>query len=215
MATIGVFDSGIGGKSVADSLQKAFPDDTVIFVDDHEHMPYGDKTPQEVFNLVIPKLYELISKGSDILVIACNTVTTNHITQLRERFSLPIIGVEPMIDQAAEATQTHNIAVCATPSTLASPRYAELKERYAWRENVIEPDCSRWAYMIENDQINQDQIRQQVAEMCQKDVDVIVLGCTHYHWIEDLITDAAKGRAVVIQPQQLIIQQVTAHLRPA
>lgn len=212
MAVIGVFDSGVGGQSVANALRAAYPDDTIIFVNDHEHMPYGDKTPTEVLDLVIPKMYELISKGSDVIVIACNTVTTNHITELRERFSLPIIGVEPMVEQAAALTQQGTFAVCATPSTLASDRYKDLKNHYAWQKHVIEPDCSQWAYMIENNQVNQSMIREQVGDMCQQGADVIVLGCTHYHWIEDIIKDVANGRAQILQPEQTVITEVAKAL---
>jgi len=208
MATIGVFDSGIGGLSVAKAIERALPSDKILYVSDREHMPYGDKTPQEVFGLVVPILRHLEEQGCDAIVIACNTVTTTHIEELRNIISVPLIGIEPMVKPAAEQTQTGIIAVCATPATLASNRYAWLKQTYASGVTVIEPDCSKWAYMIEHDQVNDGLIREQITELCKAGADVIVLGCTHYHWIEDVIQEIVGKSAVVVQPEQPVIAQL-------
>ncbi|HSD55742.1 MAG TPA: glutamate racemase [Candidatus Saccharimonadales bacterium] len=208
MATIGVFDSGIGGLSVARAIEKALPEDAVLYVSDREHMPYGDKTSKEVFTLVVPILQQLVERGCNAIVIACNTVTTTHIEDLRKIIPVPLVGMEPMIKPAAEQTQTGVVAVCATPATLSSKRYAWLKETYTQGITVIEPDCSTWAYMIEHDQVNEAQIKQQITELCDQNADVIVLGCTHYHWIEDVIQSVAAERAVVVQPEQPVIRQL-------
>lgn len=208
MTNIGVFDSGKGGLSVANAIQKALPDDTVIFVNDHDHMPYGDKQPAEVLSLVLPILQRLVEQGCSVIVIACNTVTTTLIDDLRERIPVPLIGIEPMVKPAAARSNSGVIAVCATPSTLASKRYAWLKNAYAAGITVLEPDCSRWASMIENNQVNQDSLRAQINDLCDQGADVIVLGCTHYHWIEDTIQEIAAQRAVVVQPEQPVIGQL-------
>lgn len=123
MAKIGVFDSGIGGLSVKLAIEKALPEAEVLFRSDREHMPYGDKPPQEVLGYVVPVLSALAREGCDVIVIACNTVTTNHIEELRRRLAVPLIGIEPMVKLAAEQTKTGVVAVCATPATLASERY--------------------------------------------------------------------------------------------
>lgn len=208
MNKIGVFDSGVGGKSVASAIQKERPNDKVIFINDHENMPYGTKSPEQVLSLVIPKLHELESAGCDVIVIACNTVTTHHISKLRELIKTPLIGIEPMIKPAAALTKTGVIAVCATPSTLASDRYKWLKGTYAKGIKVLEPDCHEWAYMIENNQINHNKIQKQIQGLCDQNADVIVLGCTHYHWIEDVINQYSAGRARVIQPEPTIVARV-------
>ncbi len=208
MSTIGVFDSGLGGLSVAHAIERAMPHDTVIFRDDREHMPYGDKQMAAVYNLVLPILQQMITDGCEVIVIACNTVTTNLIGKLRDVLSIPLVGIEPMVKPAAEQTKTGIIAVCATPATLASPRYAWLKETYASGVKVLEPDCSRWAYMIEHNEVNEHQLIAQINEVCDQGADVIVLGCTHYHWIEALLQKIAAERAVVIQPEQPVIKQL-------
>jgi glutamate racemase len=205
---VGVFDSGVGGKSVADAIIKALPDIEVIYKNDVGHLPYGTKPPEEILGYVVPILNSMVDDGAKIIVIACNTVTTTLIDRLREIIKVPLIGIEPMVKPAAELTQSNIIAVCATPTTLASARYKWLKDNYAQGVNVIEPDCSDWTKLIETNQIDRQHIEQQIDSACQAGADVIVLGCTHYHWIEDEIKEVAAGRAQVIQPEQPVIDQL-------
>ena len=205
---IGVFDSGVGGLSVANAVKKALPQAEVMLREDKENLPYGTKTSKRLLTLVEPILREMVADGCEVIVVACNTVTTTIITQLRERIKVPLIGMEPMIKPAAEQTKTKVIAVCATPRTLASDRYNWLKNEYAKGLKVIEPDCGDWAMMIESETISRDKIAKIIDDACEQGADVIVLGCTHYHWIEDLINNLANGRATVIQPEQPVINQL-------
>lgn len=215
MAKIGVFDSGLGGLSVAEAIKKTLPQHDVIFMNDRHHMPYGDKPLGQIRDFVLPILQKLVEQGCDCIVIACNTVTTNFITELREQITVQLIGIEPMIKPAAEQTKTGTIAVCATPRTLQSPRYDWLKQTYAANKTVLEPDCNQWAYMIEHNKVNDQKIAEQIDQLCTAGADVIVLGCTHYHWIQEKIQAMAKDRAVVIQPEQAVIDQVQRVLQAA
>ena len=208
MYKIGVFDSGIGGLSVKKAIEKALPEAKLIFRSDRQHLPYGDKPPAEVLTYVVPILEEMVQAGCQVIVIACNTVTTAHIKELRRRLKVPLLGIEPMVKPAAERTKTGVVAVCATPATLASERYQWLKDTYAPEVKIIEPDCSRWAYMIEHNQVNEEALTRQINDLCQQGADVIVLGCTHYHWIEGLVKRLAAGRAEVIQPEQAVVAQL-------
>ena len=210
---IGVFDSGVGGLSVAKSIQQALPGHDVIHASDKLHIPYGTKTPQQIHSYVLPILRRLVDEGCKVIVIACNTVTTTIIGTLRQELEVPLIGMEPMIKPAAKLTKTGVIAVCATPTTLSSKRYDLLKKTYAKDVKVIEPDCSDWAQLIENNQININQIYERINTACQKGADVIVLGCTHYHWIEETIKKIADGRAIVLQPEQPVIDQLKRVLK--
>lgn len=205
---IGVFDSGIGGLSVARAIEKALPEHEIIFVNDAEHVPYGSREPSEILGYVAPILQKLVDGGCQVIVIACNTVTTTLITELRERIAVPLVAVEPMVKPAAEQTKTGVIAVCATPATLASQRYSQLKETHAKGITVVEPDCSDWALMIEHQDIDEQKINTRIQEALGKHADVIVLACTHYHWIEERIRNLAKGKAEVIQPEQALIRQL-------
>ncbi len=205
---IGVFDSGIGGLSVAKAIEQAMPDSTVKFVNDKTNVPYGTKTHDELLKLVLPILADL-AKDCAVIVVACNTVSTTLIEELRKHIPVPLIAMEPMIKPAAKQTKAGIIAVCATPTTLASQRYKWLKDTYAKNVKVIEPNCSDWSYMIETKQLDHDKINQRINEACQQGADIIVLGCTHYHWIEeDIQKIASMTGAQVIQPEQAIIKQL-------
>lgn len=208
MTKIGVFDSGIGGLSVVKAIKKGFPLLEVIFVNDPDNLPYGTKTPDQMENLVRPKIHELIEAGCELIVIACNTVTTNIIERMRLEYAVTFVGIEPMVKPARAHTKSGVITVCATPATLSSVRYSWLKSEYASDIRVIEPDCSDWTRMIESDSIDEKKIKDIVDDSCKQGSDVIVLGCTHYHWIEGLIIRLAKGRAEVIQPEQAIIARL-------
>jgi Asp/Glu/hydantoin racemase len=141
-------------------------------------------------------------------VVACNTVTTNLISQLRQEFKVPMIGMEPMVKPAAAATKSGIITVCATPRTLSSERYQWLKNEYAKGIEVLEPDCSDWAMMIESNTVDREKIAKIVQDSINQGSDQIVLGCTHYHWIEEEIRELAGNKAQVIQPETAVIAQL-------
>ena len=208
MSKIGVFDSGVGGQTFVHAIANAMPEAHIIYKTDKKNLPYGTKTKEQLHTLVLPILQSLVDDGCEIIVIACNTVTTILIEDLRKELPIPLIGVEPMVKVAAQKTKSKVIAICATPATLASDRYGWLKKTFASDVSVLEPDCSHWARMIEDNQINKQAITRSIEDVCTRKADVIVLGCTHYHWIEQLVIQAAKGRALVIQPELAVIKQL-------
>lgn len=205
---IGVFDSGVGGLSVVQAIQKTLLDLEIVYKDDTEHFPYGTRTIEEIHSFVRPIFQSFIDEDCKVIVIACNTVTTNLAEQLRAEFPVPMVGMEPMVKPAAAASKTGIIAICATPCTLASERYKWLKGEYAKDVKVLEPDCSDWTSMIENNSVDREKIAKIIDDVCEAGTDQIVLGCTHYHWIERQIKDLARGRATVIQPEVPVIAQL-------
>lgn len=216
---LGVFDSGIGGEAVAAALQETLPAADIIIVNDKSNVPYGDKSTDQVIRLTEAALQPLLSAACDIIILACNTATAAAIETLRSRYpTQKFIGIEPMIKTAASLTRSNTIAVCATPATLGSRRYHQLIQTYGAHLDIIEPDCSQWAYLIENSQLNRTHVEQTIQEICRRGADVIVLGCTHYHWIKDLIIQVAAGRAEVIEPSEAIgrrVQQLLKAKSPA
>ena len=210
---LGVFDSGIGGKSIAMSLQLKFPDAKIIIVNDHDNLPYGNKTKSEVIDLTNAAIQPLLSADCDIIILACNTATAQAIDTLRANYpNQKFIGIEPMIKTAAKLSKSHTVAVCATPSTLSSERYHKLVQKFGSGLQIIEPDCKDWARMIEQNNINYEIIKQTINKICEQGADVIVLGCTHYHWIKDDIVRLTNNRAVVIDPSDAIASRVQALL---
>ncbi|MFA5003766.1 MAG: glutamate racemase [Candidatus Saccharimonadales bacterium] len=206
---IGVFDSGIGGLSVAKAIESALPDAEVLFVHDTPgHFPYATKSPDEIYGYVVPIIQGLVDQKCDVIVVACNTVSTTLIDRLRSAFKTPLIALEPMVKPAAALTKSGVIAVCATPTTLTSKRYAWLKNTYGSSATILEPDCADWSQLIEHSAMNDQKIREDIEPALAQGADVIVLGCTHYHWIEDKIRLLAGDRAVVLQPEVPVIAEL-------
>ena len=208
---IGVFDSGIGGEAVANSLRNYFPEAKITLVNDRENLPYGDKTSHQIRLLTDAAIQPLL--GSDVIVIACNSATTAAIEFLRGKYTnQKFIGIEPMIKPALNLTKTRIIGVCATPATLGSNSYRMLKDKYARNYQVVEPDCSNWAQMIENNDLNNSEVITVLDEMIANQVDVIVLGCTHYHWIKELIVEYVGPDIQVLEPSEAIGRRVSSLL---
>ena len=209
---IGVFDSGVGGLSVARAIERDLPEYEVLFRNDAKHVPYGTKPAKEILGYVQPILQSLVDDGCAVVVVACNTVSTTLIGELRESLQVPLIAMEPMVKPAAELTKSKVIAVCATPTTLASERYKWLKQEYASGVKIVEPDCSSWAQRIEEKKLDAAVIADGIGDALTLGADVIVLGCTHYHWIEEEVKAVAAGKAKVLQPEKSIIAQLKRQL---
>lgn len=206
---LGVFDSGIGGKAVAESLGKTFPYAEILVVNDKAHLPYGSKNLDEVARLTDAAIQPLLEAMCDIIILACNTATAASIEILRQKYPDQLfIGLEPMVKPAAASSLTSVITVCATPTTLSSERYQSLKKRYGQTVTILEPDCSQWAYMIEKNQINEAMVVETIRTVCQKGTDTIVLACTHYHWIKDLIARTSGSSVHVIDPSDAIARRI-------
>ncbi len=207
---IGVFDSGIGGEAIAASLQLTFPNADIKTVNDQSNVPYGDKDAEQIFKLTETAIQPLLNNSYDVIVIACNSATAAAIEPLRQKYpDQKFIGIEPMVKTAASHTKTNVIAVCATPATLASERYKGLVNNYASHLTILEPDCSNWAYMIEHNDVNKQEIANTINEVCGHGADVIVLGCTHYHWIKDRIKRLAGKDVLVLEPSEAIGRRVS------
>ena len=212
---IGVFDSGIGGKSVAEAIARAYPEHEILFRhDDPAHFPYATKTPDELLGFVVPVVQSLVDDGCQVIIIACNTVSTTLIDRLRTQFTTPLIAIEPMVKPASELTKTKVITVCATPTTLASERSTELKRQFATGVTVLEPDCADWSSLIEASAITKERIAQAIVPCLERQADVIVLGCTHYHWIAEDIDALCAGRATVMHPEDAIVRRLRTVLAP-
>ena len=128
---IGVFDSGIGGTSILKELVKLLPNEDFIYVADSANAPYGEKSPQEIIKLCKEKVDFLLQKECKLIVVACNTATTNAIKELRSTYTIPFIGIEPAIKPAALNTKTNVIGILATKGTLNSALFSEKIDLYS------------------------------------------------------------------------------------
>ena len=210
---IDVFDSGIGGQAVAKRLQELLPDAQIICIDDHEHVPYGSRPIEEIIQLADAAIKPLIEAACDAIVIACNTVTTVAISHLRAEYpTMNFVGIEPMVKPAAAQTKSEVIAVLATTVTLHSSSYDTLKKTWAEGITIIEPDTSTWAALIESGKSEEVPIEDVIFSLVEQNVDVIVLACTHYHWLKERAQTAAGSRAIVLEPSDAIGNRVISLL---
>jgi glutamate racemase len=205
---IGVFDSGKGGAYIAQRLRALLPEHEFLEANDAHNVPYGNKTPDEIRELTDNAIQQLL-QTCPLIVIACNTATTSAIEWLRELHPNTLfIGLEPMVKPASLLTRTKRALMLATPVTLNSERYKNLKKMYARDIQFIEPDCSTWAQAIEagrEDKINFSSIK-------NSDVDVCVLACTHYLGIQEHLQTILGPTVTLLEPSEAIARRIVSLL---
>ncbi|MDQ0360726.1 glutamate racemase [Breznakia pachnodae] len=189
---IGIFDSGLGGISVLKTCLEVLPEEHFIYFGDSANSPYGTKPKEEVVNRCIEICDDFIDKGVKAIVIACNTATSVAVQTLRDRYSIPIIGMEPALKVAANGKENQNIVVMATPLTLKEKKFAKLMHQYDSYNQIIKMPCPDFVSIVENDGSNiqqavNNQIDQYKNELDDKHIDSVVLGCTHFVFLKNEI----------------------------
>ena len=218
-AAIGIFDSGIGGLSVARAVRELLPDEQLIYVADSGHAPYGEKTDDYIYQRMQAITQHLIACGVKAIVVACNTATTAAIKELRAQYSLPIIGVEPGVKPAVLSSKTGVVGVLATPRTLLTPAFANLAERYAGQARILLQPCPHLVPMIERLELDCAALRKRVTGYIQPllagGADTLVLGCTHYNFIADVIADVAGPTVTIVRTETAVAKQLQQRLAQA
>ena len=210
---IGVFDSGVGGLTVLRELHRQIPDAPLLYLADAAHAPYGEKTPEFLAQRSVAIVEWLRSQGAELVVIACNTATAHAIQAVRERFpGLPVVGTEPGIKPAVEASRNRRIGVLATPATLASARFESLIERHAAGATVLRQPCPGLADAIESGDLDSPKILQALAErfcapLREAKVDTVLMGCTHYPLVRPLLQEALGGHVQLLDIETAVARQ--------
>ena len=211
--SIGVFDSGVGGLSVLRAIRQELPDNTVIYLADQAHVPYGSRSLEEVrrFSEVITRY--LVDQGAGMIVVACNTASAAALHFLREKFpGTPFVGMEPAVKPAAEQTQSGVVGILATPATFQGALYASVVERFASGVILLQDTCPGLVGQIEAGDLDGPRSRrileEALAPMLAQDIDTIVLGCTHYPFVIPLIQNIAGPGVRVIDPAPAVARQV-------
>ena len=198
---IGVFDSGVGGLSVLRHVHDLLPAERLIYVADSAYMPYGSLTLEAVEERCHRIAGFFVKQGAKALVVACNTATAAAIESLRRDFPLPVIGMEPAIKPAVEATRAGVIGVLATSGTLASGKFSGLVKRFGSDAEVIFQPGFGLVEQVEAGDFDSDKTREllqaHLVPLLERGVDVLVLGCTHYPFLMPLISEIV-GRDVTI-----------------
>ena len=213
---IGVMDSGVGGISVLKHIQALLPHEDLIYFADSKYAPYGNKTPAEITVRCFEIADFLIAKDVKALVVACNTATAASIDAMRGKYSLPIIGMEPAVKPAAEASKNGVIGVLATVGTLKSAQFAALLESYGRNVKVVTQACVGLVECIERGELNTPEtkalIRQYCLPLLAEGADTIVLGCTHYPFVKDVIREIVGKEISLIDTSAAVAKQLKRQL---
>jgi len=214
---IGIFDSGLGGLSIWKEIHELLPNESTIYLADSLNAPYGEKTKEEIIHFSIKNTELLMSLGCKLIVVACNTATTNAIKTLRENYPIPFIGIEPAIKPAALQSKTHKIGVLATKGTLSSELFIATSEQFRHAKDFIEVEGKGLVKLIESGRINETKelLTKYLTPMINQGVDNVVLGCSHYPFLIPIIQEIVpkgvhiidSGKAVALQTKNILTQK--------
>ena len=210
---IGIFDSGVGGLSVLRAIRQRMPEESVIYFGDQGHIPYGPRPMEQIRNFSEAITNFLLKKDAKIIVVACNTASAAALKYLRERFpAIAFVGMEPAVKPAAEHTQTSKVGVLATPATFQGALYASVVERFANGVELLQDTCPGLVQEIERGNLDGEEPRRILNDallpMLEKNIDTVVLGCTHYPFVIPLIQKIVGDNVRVIDPAPAVAKQV-------
>ncbi|QKF83085.1 glutamate racemase [Halarcobacter ebronensis] len=213
---VGVFDSGLGGLTVVQAITKSFKGADIFYVADTKFAPYGEKSKEQILQRSINITEYLIANFKiEVLIVACNTATSAAIKELRELFkNLIVIGTEPGIKPAVKATKSKRIGVLATPATLSGDKYKELLTKLSFEHDfsVYEVACAGLVEQIENGKIfhedTYNMLEKWLGPMKKRCVDTIVLGCTHYPLVSEVILQIMGKDTILIETGEAIARRL-------
>ena len=230
---IGIFDSGVGGLSVYREIRKLLPREDYVYYADNAHCPYGEKTKEYITGRAREISEILIGKGADIIVVACNTATAAAIADLRKEFSdtddpdvrarmleltggkrdhIKFVGMEPAIKPAIKMTETGVVGVLATAGTLKAEKYRHTRDQSHGNVTVVEHIGQGFVELVENGTVSGPEAEQVVAKslkpLLDEGADTIVLGCTHYPFLMDVIRKIAGPEVTIIDPAPAVARHL-------
>lgn len=213
---IGIFDSGIGGLTVWQEIYTLLPYENYIYLSDSKNSPYGTKSKTQIEYISKDNVDWLIDKGVKLIVIACNTATTNAITQLRKIYKIPFVGIEPVIKPAIKLTKTKKIGVIATKGTIESSLFNLTSEMYGKGVVIFKREGKGLVELIERGLQNSNEVKQILIKltfpMVEKDIDCLILGCTHYHLLKLLLKSILPKKIHILDPSEAVARQTKAIL---
>ena len=213
---IGIFDSGVGGTSIWKEIHQLLPLEKTIYLSDSRNAPYGIKTQEEIISLSIKNTEKLLAMDCKLIVVACNTATTNAIKILRSSFRIPFIGIEPAIKPAALKSSNKAVGILATRGTLTSELFAKTSELYRQDINVIEVEGNGLVELIESGKKDSEQTEQLLRElltpMIDARIDYLVLGCSHYPYLIPLLKKILPKDVQIIDSGEAVARQTRAVL---
>lgn len=208
---IGIFDSGVGGLTLLPALESLLPNENFLYISDDAFAPYGKKDKNEIINRCKIVTQNLINKGCKLIIVACNTATTNAIDILRNDFPIPFIGIEPAIKPAALESKTKVIGVLATKGTLSSSLFAKTSATITKDVQVIEQVGEGLVELIETGSLNSPDLTKllesYINPMLDQNIDTLVLGCTHYPFLISRLKNMLPENVKIIDSADAVAKQ--------
>jgi glutamate racemase len=210
---IGIFDSGVGGISVLRAIREQMSGESIIYFGDQGHIPYGPRPMEQIRAFSVAITNFLLEMDVKIIVVACNTASAAALKYMRETFPhVQFVGMEPAVKPAVEQTRTGRVGVLATPATFQGALYASVVERFANGVELFQNTCSGLVQEIEQGNLDGNRTREILEDallpMLEKNIDTVVLGCTHYPFVIPLIERIVGGNVRVIDPAPAVARQV-------
>ncbi len=213
---IGIFDSGIGGTSIWKEISSLLPHEDTMYLADSKNAPYGEKSKEDIIALSVKNTELLLSKGCKIIVVACNTATTNAIDYLRKTYPVSFIGIEPAIKPAALQTKSKTVGVLATKGTLSSSLFASTSENHTNGIEVVEREGKGLVRLIEEGKTmsieTKELLKKYLNPMLEKGIDCLVLGCTHYPYLIPVLKELLPEKVQIIDSGLAVAKQTKAIL---
>lgn len=215
-APIGVFDSGAGGLTVLTALLRELPNENYVYFGDTAHCPYGTRSEVEIVELSTRAIRFMVEQGVKLVVVACNTASLAALDTLRATFPVPFVGVVPAVELAARTTKRGRIGIAATNQTAKSPYLFQLIEEFAEGVQVSSVGCPEMVTLVErgilDGPIAEETVRRALLPLLKEDVDVIVLGCTHFPVLRTLIERIAGYGVQVIDSAVTVARRTSSVL---
>ena len=209
--SIGIFDSGVGGTSIWKEIHKLLPFENTIYLADSANAPYGPKGKDAIIDLSIKNTEYLLNKNCKLIVVACNTATTNAIDYLRANYNVSFIGIEPAIKPAALQTKTNAVGILATKGTLSSELFSKTTNLFASHIKVIEQIADGIVELIESGNLYSDEMKSllkiYLEPMIKADIDYLVLGCTHYPYLIPTLLELLPKHVKIIDSGEAVARQ--------
>lgn len=211
---IGILDSGVGGFSVLREIHSLLPGSPIHYVADSSWCPYGNK-PGDVIRDRVARLADyLLSEGTEILVIACNSATIHAVGSLRATYPLPVVGMEPAVKPAAELTRSGVVGVLATEASIAGEKFHQLVNTHAQGIRVITRPCPRFVELVEAGILSGPEadaaVQEALAPLLEAGADVFVLGCTHYPFLRPVVEARAPENISIIDTGPAVARRVAS-----
>lgn len=209
-APIGLFDSGIGGTSIWKEIHTLLPNENTIYLADSKNAPYGQKSKEEIIALSKKNTEFLLNQNAKLIVVACNTATTNAINELRATYDIPFIGIEPAIKPAAKSSETHTIGILATKGTLSSELFSKSVLNYPTTK-IVEQVGFGLVQLIEEGKKNSKEmtllLKSYLEPMVKANIDYLVLGCSHYPYLIPQIKKIIPKHIKIIDSGEAVARQ--------